>query len=154
MPGSTLGSRRSPGEGNGNPLHYSCLGNPMDRGAWQATVHGLPKSQTRLSYWTTTTCVCVCVCITKSLSCTAEIHPTLHQLYFNKIFKNGQEEYQETPSGLSGCQIYPTLSHCVKAVYLLLLMRSNYSPSKRVTPLLVCWPLCSRSPSEQAAAIA
>ena len=32
------GSRRSPGEGNGNPLQYSCLGNPMDRGAWQATV--------------------------------------------------------------------------------------------------------------------
>ena len=32
---------RSPGEGNGNPLHYSCLGNPMDRGAWRATVHGV-----------------------------------------------------------------------------------------------------------------
>ena len=35
--------RRSPGEGNGNPLQYSCLGNPMDRGAWWATVHGVPK---------------------------------------------------------------------------------------------------------------
>ena len=34
---------RSPGEGNGNPLQYSCLENPMDRGAWQATVHGIPK---------------------------------------------------------------------------------------------------------------
>ena len=34
---------RSPGEGNGNPLWYSCLGNPMDRGAWQATVHGVTK---------------------------------------------------------------------------------------------------------------
>ena len=34
---------RSPGEGNGNPLQYSCLGNPRDRGAWQATVHGVPK---------------------------------------------------------------------------------------------------------------
>ena len=32
---------RSPGEGNGNPLQYSCLGNPMDGGAWQATVHGV-----------------------------------------------------------------------------------------------------------------
>ena len=42
----TLGSRRSPGEGNGNPLQYSCLGNPMDRGAWQAAVHGVPKSWT------------------------------------------------------------------------------------------------------------
>ena len=39
----------SPGEGNGNPLQYFCLGNPMDRGAWQAAVHGVSKSQTRLS---------------------------------------------------------------------------------------------------------
>ena len=37
------GSRRSPRVGNGNPLQYSCLGNPMDRGAWGATVHGVPK---------------------------------------------------------------------------------------------------------------
>ena len=35
-----------PGEGNGNPLQYSCLENPMDKGAWQATVHGVAKSQT------------------------------------------------------------------------------------------------------------
>ena len=40
---------RSPGEGNGNLLQYSCLGNPTDRGAWQATVHGVRKSQTWLS---------------------------------------------------------------------------------------------------------
>ena len=39
---------RSPGEGNGNPLQYSCLGNPMDRGGWWATVHGVAK-ETRLS---------------------------------------------------------------------------------------------------------
>ena len=39
---------RSPGEQNGNPLQYSCLGNPMDRGAWRATVHVVSKSQTRL----------------------------------------------------------------------------------------------------------
>ena len=37
------GSGRSPGEGNGNPLQYSCLGNPMDREAWWATVHGVTK---------------------------------------------------------------------------------------------------------------
>ena len=43
------GSGRFPGEGNGNPLQYSCLGNPMDRGAWQATIHEVAKSQTRLS---------------------------------------------------------------------------------------------------------
>ena len=38
-----------PGEGNGNPLQYSCLGNPMDRGVWWATVHGVSKSWTQLS---------------------------------------------------------------------------------------------------------
>ena len=42
------GSARSPGRGNGNPLQYSCLENPMDRGAWWATVHGVAKSQTGL----------------------------------------------------------------------------------------------------------
>ena len=40
---------RSPGGGNGNPLQYSCLENPMDRGAWRATVHGITKSRTQLS---------------------------------------------------------------------------------------------------------
>ena len=44
--GLTPGSGRSSGEGNGNPLQYSCLGNPMDRGAWRATVHGITKNQT------------------------------------------------------------------------------------------------------------
>ena len=43
---SIPGSGRSPGERNGNPLQYSCLGNPMDRGAWQATVHGVAESDT------------------------------------------------------------------------------------------------------------
>ena len=46
---SIPGSGRSPGEGNGNPLKYSCLGNPIDRGAWQVTVHGVSKSWTQLS---------------------------------------------------------------------------------------------------------
>ena len=46
--GSIPGLGRSPLEGNGNPLQYSCLENPMDRGAWQATVHGVAKSWTRL----------------------------------------------------------------------------------------------------------
>ena len=43
---SILGSGRAPGEGNGNPLQYSCLENPMDRGVWWATVRGVTKSQT------------------------------------------------------------------------------------------------------------
>ena len=46
---SISGSGRSPGEGNSNPLQYFWLENPMDRGAWQATVHGVAKSRTRLS---------------------------------------------------------------------------------------------------------
>ena len=44
--GSIPGLGRSPGEGNGNPLQYSCLENPMDKGAWQATVHRVTKSRT------------------------------------------------------------------------------------------------------------
>ena len=49
--GSIPGLGRSPGERNGNPLQYSCLENPMDRGAWWATVHGVAKSQTQLSHF-------------------------------------------------------------------------------------------------------
>ena len=48
---STPGSGRSPGEENGNLLQLSCLENPIDRGAWQPTVHGVAKSQTQLSDW-------------------------------------------------------------------------------------------------------
>ena len=48
------GLGRSSGEGNGTPLQYSCLENPMDRGAWQATVHGVAKSWTQLSNFTFT----------------------------------------------------------------------------------------------------
>ena len=49
-PGSIPGLRRSPGEGNGYPLQYFCLEKFMDRGTWQATVHGVTKSGTQLSY--------------------------------------------------------------------------------------------------------
>ena len=47
------GLGRFPGDGNGNPLQCSCLGNPWDRGAWQATVHGVIKSRTQLRLKTT-----------------------------------------------------------------------------------------------------
>ena len=53
---SILGSRRSPGGGHGNPLQYSCLENPMDRGAWQATVQRVAKSRTRLKRLRMHTC--------------------------------------------------------------------------------------------------
>ena len=48
-----VGSGRSPGGGHGNPLQYSCLENPIDRGAWWATVHGVEKSRTQLCKQTT-----------------------------------------------------------------------------------------------------
>ena len=51
-PGSIPGPGRSPGEGNGNPLQYSCLENPKNEEAWQATVHGVVKDRTRLSSFT------------------------------------------------------------------------------------------------------
>ena len=51
-PGSIPGLGRSPGEGNGNPLQYSCLENPTEGGAWWATVHGVAKSRTGLSDFT------------------------------------------------------------------------------------------------------
>ena len=44
----SLGQEDSPGEGNDSPLQYPCLGNPMDREAWRATVHGVTESQTQL----------------------------------------------------------------------------------------------------------
>ena len=52
--GSIPGPRRPPGEWNGNPLQYSCLEYPMDRGAWRAVVHGVAKIWTRLSHWACT----------------------------------------------------------------------------------------------------
>ena len=51
--GSVPGSERSSGEGKGNPLQYSCLQNPMDRGAWWATVHGTTKIQKELKQLST-----------------------------------------------------------------------------------------------------
>ena len=59
-PGSIPGSGRYPGEGNGNPLQYSCLENSMAGGAWWATVHGVAKSQTRLSDLTSLSGICHC----------------------------------------------------------------------------------------------
>ena len=64
-PGKNSGTAERAGEelegseGNGTPLQYSCLENPMDRGAWWATIHGVAKSRTRLSG----VCVCGCVCV-------------------------------------------------------------------------------------------
>ena len=65
--GSIPGSGRPPGEGNGNPLQYSCLENPMDGEAWWAIVHGVAKSRTRLSNLTLLlTLLCLCYILTFS----------------------------------------------------------------------------------------
>ena len=69
--GSIPGSGRSPGGGHGNPLQYSCLENPMDRGAWRARVHGVTKSWTHLSTHTYTQL------ILRSVLLTLGLHPCL-----------------------------------------------------------------------------
>ena len=66
---------RSPGEGNGNPLQYSCLENPMDGAAWWAIVHGFTKSWTRLSNFTTLQ-YCVDFCHTLACIRRRQWHPT------------------------------------------------------------------------------
>ena len=64
--GSIPGLGRSPGEGNDNPLQYSCLENPMDRGAWQATVHGIAETQTGLNPHA---CIFIYVCVSILFAC-------------------------------------------------------------------------------------
>ena len=59
--GSIPGLGRSPGEGHSNPLQYSFLENPMDRGAWPATVHRVAESQTQLTQLSTYACMLACV---------------------------------------------------------------------------------------------
>ena len=73
--GSILGSGRSPGEGNGNPLLYSRLENPMDRGAWWATVHGVARNWTHLSIHAP---INSCLCNIKI------IYSSSHQSYWNQ----------------------------------------------------------------------
>ena len=73
---SIPGSGRSPGEGNGNPLQCSCLENPMDGAAWWATVHGVTKSQTRLSDFTLINIFLPCVARTVSVLLTTKFLAT------------------------------------------------------------------------------
>ena len=75
-PGSIPGLGRSPGEGNGNPLQYSCLENPMDRRAWQDSVHRVTKSRTQLSKFSF------------SLMTNEVEHPVGHlYVFFGELFK-------------------------------------------------------------------
>ena len=77
--GLISGSGRSPGEGNGNPLQFSCLGNSMDRGAWQTTVHGVAKSQTQLS-----NCPCTC----GNNHCQYVLNIYYYQTLFKEVYMN------------------------------------------------------------------
>ena len=83
--GSIPGSGRSSGEGNGNPLQYSCLKNPMDKGAWWAAVHGVAKSRTSLSDFTFTLWRAVVTCF---LYATGQMTVTCAK-YFTKHTQGG-----------------------------------------------------------------
>ena len=83
--GSIPGWGRSPGEGNGNPLQYSCLEDPVDRGAWWVSVHGIAKSRTRLSDKTHT-------------------HTNTHtQTHTHKVKKDEQSNTELATTGSSYC---------------------------------------------------
>ena len=86
--GSIPGSGRSPGEGNGNPLQYSCLENPMGREAWQATVHGVAKSQTRLNDFTILTMIFYMTWLFLIVMVGSIIFPTFHILIGSQKFTN------------------------------------------------------------------
>ena len=77
--GSIPGLGRSPGERNSKPCQYSCLGNPMDRGAWQATVHGVEKSQTQLNTAQPSSKSEVCMCSHQSRQSTSPDRPQFPQ---------------------------------------------------------------------------
>ena len=80
-PGLIPRLERYPGRGNGNPLRYSCLGNLMDRGTWWTTVHGVGKSQTRLSMHAKIEYMCVYIYLSHF---TIVINNIINPLYFNK----------------------------------------------------------------------
>ena len=76
------GSGRAPGEGNGTPLQYSCLENPMFGGAWQAAAHGVTKSRTRLNDFTS---LHIYIYNWITLLYSINKHNIVNQLYFNKV---------------------------------------------------------------------
>ena len=96
--GSIPGSVRSPGEGNGNPLQYSCLENPIDGGTWWATVHGVAKSRTQLSNFTH---------FTQQASLVAQMVKYLTAMWETRVQSLGrkyplEEKWQPTPVLLPG----------------------------------------------------
>ena len=80
--GSIPGLAKSPGEGNGNPLQYSCGENPMDRGAWWATVYGVAKSQTWLKWLSTHRCL---FCLAEFIILPSPSHLSAFSSYFTPL---------------------------------------------------------------------
>ena len=81
--GSIPGLGRSPGGGHGKPLQYSCLENPMDRGTWKATVHGIIRIQTLLKWLSMKACTACMHCI--YISATLSVCPTLSSLAIDLV---------------------------------------------------------------------
>ena len=102
--GSIPGSGRSPGEGNGYPLQYSCLEIPMDRGPWQATVHGVTKRHDWVTNSSTNTrCMCVHVCVW-NLVCMCNIGSLSPGICPQSLFEKGScEAVVRFPSSLLCC---------------------------------------------------
>ena len=123
-------SRRSPGGGHGNPLHYTCLENLMDRRAWRATVHGFAKSQTRL----------------KQLSTQRNLHPWLwRQNCFPKALWSAIEVSRQEPNTgpalVAARFLCPTLDHAL--LFLSEIWHQTYALVVRISllssaPLIQC----------------
>ena len=121
-------SERSPGEGNGNPLQYSCLENPTDRGAWWATVHGDSRSRTWLSTHT--------LDIWLKVSTLAQI-PNMSRYLLNSSFEKCKNFLSKnSPS-------YPLSLY----IYLFIYLEQHHSQSMSWIFFfwLVCWPVPSTS---------
>ena len=128
------GSGRSPGEGKGNPLQYSCLENPMDRGAWWATIHGVAKSRTRLSDF----CVCVCVlCVRHFANCFngsfLSLNPPNSTAEMRQIICCQPQSHASASSLLLSPSIFPCVSHPHA--------RSSEKMVLPQAPVVGAWPL-------------
>ena len=104
--GSIPGSGRSPGGGHGNPLQYSCLGNSMNRASWQATVHRVTESQTRLKRLTTHTLLPILV---RVMLATVMYKPQISVALHNKVFYSNNYSVQCSSLGDSLPLNYPEL---------------------------------------------